>query len=770
MGRTLSERHLIYQSNVLPTLLKTLATQLRVSSESLLALEIGYALRIPLKDDQELRNCWVIPERDENGKIIGLSLRLWDGRKRMVPGSKRGLIYVPNVHQTVTEDTTYQAGPQNWIRVTDAKVSCPICNRATWCSVSRENVDDPKAVVCGRVKTGSIKTLGNGSGYLHIRKPSGYLTRPGAVLLTSDDPVLIVEGATDVAAAFDLGFVAVGRPNSTGGLDLLTKTVAARSVVVLGENDAGAGREGMEKTFAILQNITTECTKLMPPSGVKDLRQWVQQGVTHQELLDSLDLTGDKIVDESILPNAAPLEIARLWLNKFYCQQDIYTLRYFQGSWYKYVSPCYHEVEWEELRQELYVFLGDKKVQKLRPNGFDIVDYEPTQCKISQIIDALVADCLIKSGNIPRWLGQDDPTINPKQTLVFPNGMIFVDEYMAGTHILHPPTPHFFTLAAYPYDFNTAMPHPCWTKFLGELFTDDLAKVALLQEWFGYNLIPDNSQEKFMLFLGPTRAGKSTILEVLTCILGETQVLATTFRNFTRRFGLFPFLGKLAAIIGDVSVGGNYDTTETLNVLKRITGNDSVTIERKGKDIIQTCNKLYSRFTMAANVMPHFPDFARTIEARILIIQFLRSFAGQEDTTLKDRLKAEAPAILLWALEGLRRLQQNGVFTLPEGHERIVHRIRGDMTPVTDFVDECCGLGPERSRYVLKDQLYECWKLWSIRNGERPQSARWLTQCILSLYAECQCTRRVEHGTRYRAYDGISLNAQARKDFLGESI
>ena len=687
MKRTFAEQLILYQSNVLSSLLEDLSQQLHVSVNALKALEIGYMLR---------NNCWVFPERDENGDIIGLLLRQWNGKKYMLSGSKRGLIYVPNIHRSSANPDRYSAGPANWIRVTK-DILCPICGKPDWCMVSSENPDDPKAVFCCRIKEGAVKDFGD-AGFLHILKPEGELSQAGSVLLPSKYPLLIVEGATDVAAALDINLIAVGRPYGTGCLDKLTQLMAGREVVVLGENDAGAGKEGMEKAFEILRPHAKKIAKLLPPNGVKDLRQWVTQGLTQKQFLDFIRTTSSSEHNETILSSIAPLNLAKQWLEAIYYQDDIYTLRVFHGSWYAYDGQCYKEISMANLRQQLYRFFGDKQFKKIHTNGFDILHYDPTKHKIDEIIDALLAFCPITAEEIPCWLDKKDKISNPKHVLIFPNGYLNISGYAKRDEDfkLEKSTPHFFSLACYPYDFDPNATCILWRKFLEEIFMDDPMKIALLQEWFGYNLIPDNSQEKFMMLLGPTRAGKGTILDVMTYILGEDQVLATSFKDYTRRFAIFPFLGKLAAVIGDVSVGSNYDASEALNLLKRITGNDVIMIERKGRDITQTCVKLYTRFTMAANVMPRLPDFARTIESRMLVIQFLTSFMGREDITLKTRLKIEAPGILLWALEGLKRLQQNRDFTLPATHNQILRRVRGEITPLTEFVSDCCSLGDGR--------------------------------------------------------------------------
>ena len=56
-----------------------------------------------------------------------------------------------------------------------------------------------------------------------------------------EGPVLLVEGASDVAALLSLGICAVGRPSNSGGVpqmcELLRRLPMDREVIVLGEND-----------------------------------------------------------------------------------------------------------------------------------------------------------------------------------------------------------------------------------------------------------------------------------------------------------------------------------------------------------------------------------------------------------------------------------------------------------------------------------------------------------------------------------------------------
>ncbi|MBN1461018.1 MAG: AAA family ATPase, partial [Armatimonadetes bacterium] len=98
------------------------------------------------------------------------------------------------------------------------------------------------------------------------------------------DPVLIVEGASDVAACLTLGLAAVGRPSNKGGVDelaqLLGDRLKGRDVLVVGENDADwktgkwPGHEGAVHVAAELtERLGKDVKWTLPPPSPKDVRE-----------------------------------------------------------------------------------------------------------------------------------------------------------------------------------------------------------------------------------------------------------------------------------------------------------------------------------------------------------------------------------------------------------------------------------------------------------------------------------------------------------------
>lgn len=98
----------------------------------------------------------------------------------------------------------------------------------------------------------------------------------------SPDPVLIVEGASDVAACCALGQAAVGRPSNRAGAADTAKLLEGRTLLVVGERDgkpsgAWPGRDGAK---AVAQQIAGRWGEgvrwTLPPLEAKDVRDWLK--------------------------------------------------------------------------------------------------------------------------------------------------------------------------------------------------------------------------------------------------------------------------------------------------------------------------------------------------------------------------------------------------------------------------------------------------------------------------------------------------------------
>ena len=116
--------------------------------------------------------------------------------------------------------------------------------------------------------------------------------------LPSEGLLLICEGPTDCAAALDLGFAAIGRPNCSSCVDMTVKFCKGRSeIIIIGDNDPPKedgrrpGKKGAEKLAGKLLLHCSSVKIIYPPDKTKDLRQWLRAGLTSGQLQQIIDKT-----------------------------------------------------------------------------------------------------------------------------------------------------------------------------------------------------------------------------------------------------------------------------------------------------------------------------------------------------------------------------------------------------------------------------------------------------------------------------------------------
>ena len=755
MTLTFAEQYEIYKSNVTKGTLELFAEELGVTVESLEKLGVGY---------YPGEYAWVFAERDAKGDITGLLKRYHNGKKFMEHGSKRGLIYAYNSDYAIG-DKRYEAGKYHWVRISDAKVTCPICAKPDWCLVSSDDPENPSATVCSRISNGSVREL-PGCGYLHILDSKRQQKGSGAVLQSTDLPIIIVEGASDVLAAMALGFVAIGRPSAEGGMAILNEMpLAGHEVWIIGDNDAGAGEKGMKKTHLNIKEMTENVLCILPPEGIKDLRQWVQRGLTQKSLFEYVGEHGDdnKELDPNVFADDVAFLIAERFMNEFHMLNGVPILRNYRGQWMQWSKDHYEELSAALFKGELYKFLEGKQFVKTTLRGLDIVPYKPTRSKVNDIIDAMNRWCPIEK-DPPIWLDKEKHP-HPNNLIIFKNGMLDVAEYMKGNIVLHNPDPRLFTYNVFPYAFDENAWSNLYEDTCSQIFNEDAECIQALAQWFGYNLVPDMTQEKLIIFIGDTRSGKSTILETLHGMLGKDQYNATSFQALANTHGLYSLIGKLAATLGDARTPRRGEADAALQTILQITGRDSVTVNPKyiqPFDLYLTC-----RFTIAMNDLPGFSDPAKALVARSIILNFPNSYIGREDFTLKDRLRKEAREgkLINFALQGLKDLREQGRFTMPESSKPLLQQLTEITAPVTAFIKECCI--KDENVYIVKSTLYEAWEHWCSKTGHKAGNniyfGRWLRQA---------CPTAVDFranidGRRQYMYKGLELQDWCYSQYLG---
>lgn len=230
------------------------------------------------------------------------------------------------------------------------------------------------------------------------------------------------------------------------------------------------------------------------------------------------------------------------------------------------------------------------------------------------------------------------------------------------TKELKPFSPEFYQTQKLPVTYDAKAQHPEITKFLTAILPDEKQR-NIIQEYVGYTLYRKITHHVCLLFVGTGRNGKSKLLELITTLLGEDNVTEQTIQSLCfNRFSLAELHRKLANISADLP---SKELTNT-GVFKTVTGGDRLPGERKHKDPFYFGN--YAKLMFSCNRIPPIPETEACLAyyARFKIVEFKQKFLGKDaDKRIMDKLTTpeELSGFLNYALEGLRRLEENKDFT-----------------------------------------------------------------------------------------------------------
>lgn len=429
-------------------------------------------------------------------------------------------------------------------------------------------------------------------------------------------------------------------------------------------------------------------------------------------------------------------------------------LVFWQGEFFRAGPSHWVLLTMDELRAESYPWLASKVVDGDKP-------VKPKMRIVAEIVDALkaVAQLPLKWAP-PAWIDGDPNHPRPDELIPCRNGLLYIP-----THKLFPPSRLFFSLNALDFDYDPLAPRPfMWLRFLADLWPNDQESIETLQEIFGLFLTLDTSHQKAFAIIGPPRSGKGTIARILANLVGMGNVTAPMLASLGREFGLEGFIGKTLALISDARLGGRADVAAIVENFLRITGEDAVSVPRKFRT--DWTARIPVRFLILSNELPAFLDQSGALSSRFIMLRLTRSFLGSEDHGLTNRLMVELPGILLWALDGLERLQRRGHFVQPDSALDMVRQLDVLSSPVKAFVAERCVIEPGAS--VRIDWLFREWKAWAEEQGrDHAGTAAMLGRNLSSALPQLKVTRPWIDGKRQRCYEGMrlrSLNDPEPKD------
>ncbi|TDO12997.1 putative DNA primase/helicase [Bacillus subtilis] len=262
---------------------------------------------------------------------------------------------------------------------------------------------------------------------------------------------------------------------------------------------------------------------------------------------------------------------------------------------------------------------------------------------------------------------------------------------------------------------------PNWKAFLESIFIDEQGQpnyeiIDFMQKAIGYSLTGDTTEQVMFFLFGNGRNGKSTFINTVQQLLGDygRQTNSDTFIKKKNDSSINNDIARLdgARFVSAVESEEGQQLSESL--VKQITGGEKMSARFLRQEYFEFTPEFKVFFT--TNHKPIVKGSDEGIWRRIRLVPFTVTIPKEKvDKKLPQKLAAEMPGILRWAVEGCLKWQKEGLKE-PEVIRKATEGYREDMDILGPYISERCVVHP--SAKIEAKELYKDYKNWCYENDE----------------------------------------------------
>lgn len=294
------------------------------------------------------------------------------------------------------------------------------------------------------------------------------------------------------------------------------------------------------------------------------------------------------------------------------------------------------------------------------------------------------------------------------------NGTLNLETFELGPH--DPDHLHTYCLDVPLVEAN---PESRWLQFLDQVFIDTDGKpdrdlIAFMQRSIGYSLTSSTSEQCWWLHYGEGGNGKSTFIETIAAMMGDTLAHTPDFNLFlksrsrgedTKRRSLILLRGRRFISALETTVRQALDD----GILKMLTGSDRIS----GAALFHMAEsfEMEGKIHLGMNELPAVEDNSHATWRRVRAVPYNAKFEGSNrDLDIKAALHAELDQVLAWAVQGCRDWQANGLGTCAAVTEA-TDEYRASEDVLAEFVADECTVDPEVT--TTKKELFNDYLNWA---------------------------------------------------------
>jgi putative DNA primase/helicase len=262
---------------------------------------------------------------------------------------------------------------------------------------------------------------------------------------------------------------------------------------------------------------------------------------------------------------------------------------------------------------------------------------------------------------------------------------------------------------------------PLWKRFLGQVTDWNAELENFLQRMVGYSLTGCTSEECLFFLYGLGANGKSKFIGAISGMIGsyaktapiETFIASSGERHPTDLAGL---QGARLVCAIETEQGRNWAESK----VKTLTGGDPISARFMRQDFFEYVPQF--KLVIVGNHKPSLRSVNEAIRRRFHLVPFNVTLPEAErDPDLAEKLRAEWPGILQWAIDGCISWYRDGL-NPPAIVTAATAEYLANEDHVARWIEDCCVVG---EREVAKTKaLYKSYCEWCEANNEKPLSSK----------------------------------------------
>ena len=270
---------------------------------------------------------------------------------------------------------------------------------------------------------------------------------------------------------------------------------------------------------------------------------------------------------------------------------------------------------------------------------------------------------------------------------------------------------------------------PLWDKFLARVTDNDKDLQDYLARVVGYWFTGHTKEHALFFLYGTGGNGKGVFIDTISGMMGDYATTAPMGTFLSSKWDRHPteiagLHGVRLVIADEVDSGRHWNESR----IKQLTGGGKVKARFMRQDFFEFTPQF--KICVVGNNKPALRTVDEAIRRRLHLIPFNVTITNEErDLHLKDKLKAEWPGILNWALAGCKAWREDGLRP-PQAVLDATSDYLADEDIMASWITDRCHI--DRTAKIKSSDLYRSFREWCEAAGERPGPQKAFSQKLES--------------------------------------